>query len=140
MKIKDIKKPKRKITKISVHCSDSDYPHHDNVETLTDWHVNGNGWKSVGYHFIITKQKPRCRAGRDLEITPAAVYGHNTGMIAICLTGKYKFSKSQFKRLRELIRHIESWYDYKLEIKEHRYWDNGRSCPNFKLKDVLKPS
>ena len=137
MKIKDIEKPKRKVTFITIHCSDSDYKHHDNVETLRDWHVRENGWSDVGYHFVITKDKPRLRAGRDIEKTPAAVYGHNSGSIAICLTGKYKFSKSQFKRLKELVAHLQSLYNSELEIYGHKDLDPTRTCPNFDVDLVI---
>lgn len=137
MRIKDIQKPKRQVSFITVHCSDSDYPQHDNVETLRDWHMTGNRWSDIGYHFVITKEKPRCRAGRDLEKIPAAVKGYNTGQIAICVTGKYRFSPFQFKRLRELIEHIQSLYNNELEVYEHRELDPTRTCPNFRLREVL---
>ena len=137
MKIKDIQKPKRKVTFITVHCSDSDYPHHDNIETLRDWHVNGNKWADIGYHFVITKEKPRCRVGRNLENTPAAVYGHNAGSIAICVTGKTKFTDAQFKRLKKLIEHLQSLYDNTLKVYGHNELDSSRTCPNFNLNEVL---
>tara|TARA_R110000823_G_C15939314_1_gene500274 strand:+ start:2952 stop:3368 length:417 start_codon:yes stop_codon:yes gene_type:complete len=137
MRIKDIEKPKRKISFITVHCSDSDYSHHDNVETLRDWHVKGNGWNDIGYHYVITKEKPRLRIGRDIEVTPAAVYGHNSGSIAICLTGKTKFTPFQFKRLKELVEHLQSLYSEELIVYGHRELDPNRSCPNFDVHSVL---
>lgn len=137
MRIKDIYIPNKKFTHGSIHCSDSDYKHHDNVEVITDWHVNGNGWSDIGYHFVMTKEKPRCRIGRHIGKTPAAVYGHNRNSIAICLTGKYKFSKSQFKRTRELIEHIYNELGYEIPFYPHRYFDKHRTCPNFDVRKEL---
>lgn len=137
MKIKDIQKPKRDVTFVTVHCSDSDHKHHDNIETIRKWHVEENKWSDIGYNFVITKEKPRLKVGRPLESTPAAVKGHNTGSIAICLTGKNNFSNEQFKRLKELIEHLQMLYNGELKIYGHRELDPYRSCPNFDLHTVL---
>ena len=138
MRIKDLILPNKKYKFISVHCSDSDYPQHDNVETIDDWHINGNKWTWNGYHFVVTKKKPRCnRTARPLTRAPAAVQGHNTGSLAICLTGKRKFLSDQFKRTRELIKHIYDQLGYAIPVYPHRYFDKHRTCPNFDVRKEL---
>ena len=47
-------KPLRPIDRVFVHCSASDYPQHDNVATMRQWHLE-RGWSDVGYHFFIRK-------------------------------------------------------------------------------------
>ena len=137
MPVKDFQNLTRKIKFISIHCSDSDYKHHDNVETLREWHVNGNGWSDVGYNAVVCKSKPAVRLARDINRTPAAVAGKNTGNFAICITGKHKFTKQQFKRCRALIEHIYELLGYKVPVYPHKYFDNSRSCPNFDVKKEL---
>lgn len=138
MRIKDIKKPDRDVSFITVHCSDSDYKTHDNVEEIRRWHMDGNEWNDIGYHFVITKQRPRCNEGRPLEKIPAAVLNYNKGSIAICVTGKNTFSPFQFKRLKELIEHLQSLYDNKLTVFNHYELDPSRTCPNFNVHDILE--
>ena len=43
----------RKIDKIILHCSGTPELKDFDVEDIRDWHVNGNNWSDVGYHFII---------------------------------------------------------------------------------------
>ena len=96
----DFQKPQRAVDVVFVHCSASDRPEHDDIAVIRDWHVRGNGWNDVGYHYFIRKDGS-LEAGRDLEKIPAAQKGHNTGSIAICLHGlaAEKFTKTQFKKL-----------------------------------------
>ena len=103
------KKP-RLINLIVLHCSDSDHPHHDNVETIRKWHtergftgpdgVEGTE-DDIGYHFVITKDGT-VHAGRPVEAVGAHVHGHNANSIGICLTGKTRsqFTPAQFRSLR----------------------------------------
>ena len=91
-------KPQRHVDRIFLHCSASDRLEHDDVEVIRDWHVNGNGWSDIGYHYFI-KKDGTIEPGRDLERTPAAQKGNNSGTIAICLHGlaAEKFTKAQYK-------------------------------------------
>jgi hypothetical protein len=74
-------KPSRKIHRVFLHCSASDYAHHDNVATMTKWHL-ARGFKEVGYHFFIQKDGT-LEYGRDVEKTPAAQKRHNLNTLAI---------------------------------------------------------
>ena len=76
------KKPFRTIDKVFIHCSASDEASHDNVHTIRSWHVNGNKWADIGYHYLITKDGS-VHEGRSTQFRPAAQKGHNTGTIAI---------------------------------------------------------
>ncbi|MFW6272343.1 MAG: N-acetylmuramoyl-L-alanine amidase [bacterium] len=129
----------REIWHINVHCSASDYKHHDNYESIYEWHVIENGWSDVGYHYIITKNGDVIE-GRDINKIPAAVKYHNSGAISIVLTGLNNFSQEQFKSLRQLVRNLQ--YDYKIPdhlVKGHNDYPEhrNRKCPNFNLKKVL---
>ena len=126
----------RRINVISIHCSDSDYPAHDNLETITKWHIE-RGFKGCGYHFVITKDGTAHHA-RSLQKIPAAVKGFNKNMIAICLTGKNIFSPKQLSSAKSLINCL--CYDLKIPTKNvhgHNHWDKNKTCPNFDIKLVL---
>ena len=44
-------KGKRNVNKIIIHHSAS--PQSTTREQIYDWHVNGNGWSDIGYHYIV---------------------------------------------------------------------------------------
>ena len=137
---------KRKIDLIVLHCSDSDKPSHDNIETIRKWHtergftgpdgIKGNE-DDIGYHFLITKDG-EVHNGRNVNSIGAHVKNHNSNSIGICLTGSKKFSADQFKTLKKLINQllIEYQLDW-FDIKLHNELDNKKTCPNFKMEDVL---
>ena len=56
------------------------------AETIRDWHVNGNGWSDIGYHYVI-KRNGLVEAGRPVSISGAHAKGHNADSIGICLVG-----------------------------------------------------
>ena len=128
----------RDIWHISVHFSDSPHKHHDNVESIRQWHLE-RGWSDIGYHYIITKNGD-IETGRPIQRVPAAVKGHNRGNIAICLTGRDYFSPSQFRSLRRLVENLMfAWEITKENVKGHNEYSGHetRGCPNFDVKQVL---
>ena len=94
------RKPARHVDRVFLHCSASDNPDHDDIETIRDWHVGGSGWSDVGYHYFI-RTDGTLQEGRPLERTPAAQAGDNAGTIAICLHGlaAESFTAEQFRTL-----------------------------------------
>jgi hypothetical protein len=133
----NFKKPDRFVDTIFLHCSATDNPEHDNKEFIRKIHVDQNGWKDIGYHYFINKagQVTPCR---PLERNPAAQRGHNTGSIAICLSGleKDKFTENQFLSLIDLVYTIQQEYNERLRIRGHREVAN-KSCPVFDYVSIL---
>ena len=128
-------KPSRVVTRIFIHCTASDHPEHDNVETLYKWHVEENGWSDIGYHFLISKDGSvhKCR---NLEANPAAQKGHNLSTIAICLSGLYDFTEEQFNSLKNLCDEINVAYNEQVTFHGHREVAD-KECPVFDYKSVL---
>lgn len=142
----------RKIDLIVIHCSDSDNPKHDNLATIDSWHrVRGflrklipakamnKLHKSIGYHYLITKNGS-ILPGRDLSEIGSHAQGYNSNSIGICLSGKNEFSKEQFVSAKQL---ITSLLDrYKLETKDvvgHNCLNKGKTCPNFDVqKEIIE--
>jgi len=131
-------KPSRKVDRIFVHCSASDNAAHDNVATMRDWHVNGNGWSDVGYHYFIRKSG-QLENGRPVGTTPAAQGGNNTGTIAICLHGlaESKFTEAQFATLKALCVEINNAYSGNVTFHGHKEVA-AKACPVFDYKHALK--
>jgi N-acetylmuramoyl-L-alanine amidase len=124
-------KPKRVVTRVFIHCSASDNPKHDDISVIRDWHVNGNGWADVGYHYFI-KKDGQVQIGRNIEQSPAAQVGHNNKTIAICCHGleESKFTQAQFQSLRLLCASIEAAYAGKITFHGHCEVA-AKSCPVF---------
>ena len=43
----------RNINKIIIHTTATPEGRDVSIENVRDWHVNGNGWFDVGYHFLV---------------------------------------------------------------------------------------
>lgn len=126
----------RKINKIIVHCSDSDYSHHDDISVIRDWHVNERGWSDVGYHFFI-KKDGTVQKGRDLATVGAHVEGHNSDSIGICLGGRHNFTTKQFYALKVLLYDLtHQFFLTTNDVYGHRDFDKNKTCPNFDVKTV----
>lgn len=133
--------PKRFVQSVFLHCSASDNPSHDDIKVIREWHVMGNKWKDVGYHFFI-KKDGTVQKGRSLEEIPAAQLHFNVGSIAICVGGLKNFSKEQMKSLKELCTAIRDAYKIsnpsrQIRFRGHREVDPGRECPVFDYIKVL---
>ena len=76
----------RSIDKIIIHCSATP-PHKDfSAEDIRDWHVKGNKWSDIGYHYIV-KLDGSMEYGRPIEVPGAHCKGHNQDSIGICYIG-----------------------------------------------------
>jgi hypothetical protein len=131
-------KDRKETKKIIVHCSDSDHAHHNNIEAIRHWHKNENKWVDIGYHFVIL-QDGTIKHGRPLNKIGAHCRGQNHNSVGICLTGKTKFSKEQFKSLTDLCMAMRLIYGY-LPTLPHNFYDENKTCPNFNLGLFDKPS
>lgn len=128
--------PNRAVDRVFIHCSASDRPEHDDIAVMDRWHKN-RGWLGVGYHFFIRKDG-MVQSGRDLEHTPAAQAGHNTGSIAICLHGlvPQAFTRMQRKSLIALCGEIHRAYGGMVTFHGHGEVAN-KDCPVINVREVL---
>lgn len=132
-------RPINDISIVIVHCSDSDNPAHDNIETIRSWHI-ARGFDDIGYHYVID-QSGKLLIGRSIYRVGAHTSGFNSESIGICLCGKKKFSEEQFKRAAALIDNLYVALPNlkkKLGILPHRFFNAGKTCPNFEISNILK--
>jgi len=76
----------RKINKIIIHCAATPEGRDVKTETIKSWHVKGNGWSDIGYHFVI-ELDGAVKNGRPLHRSGAHTKGHNATSIGICYVG-----------------------------------------------------
>ena len=127
----------RAVNLIIIHCSDSDIPAHDNIETIRKWHVDENKWSDIGYHFFIDK-RGGVHPGRPEDVAGSHTKGHNSRSIGICLSGKKRFTPEQFKSLELLCLKLTQKYNLdKKDILGHRDLNPGKTCPNFDIHTLI---
>lgn len=132
-------RPKRRVSRVFLHCSAHDGEHTDNAETIDAWHKD-RGWSGIGYHFFI-RFDGTIEHGRPLNRTPAAQGGNNRGTIAICCHGGQNskpdaFTQEQFDSLKRLCADIDKVYSGKITFHGHKEVSR-KACPVYDYKSIL---
>jgi len=131
----------RKIDKIIVHCSGTPELKDFDVEDIRDWHVNGNNWADVGYHYVI-KLDGEIQPGRLEKTIGAHCFRNNRSSIGICYIGGMDRGMDNWLDTRT-IKQKESLDKLIKELKErfplakvygHRDFTNKKLCPSFDAK------
>lgn len=138
----------RYIDELIVHCSATPAGKDYTVDTIRDWHVKGNGWSDIGYHYVIYRDGS-IHPGRNVNIAGAHTTNHNSRSIGICyIGGMDKNNKNpedtrtpeQKEALVKLLRKLLKEYPGST-IHGHREYAN-KACPSFDAKAeyaLLKP-
>lgn len=134
------------ITHIVVHCSATPYDQDIDADIIRRWHVNGNGWNDIGYHFVI-KLDGTIESGRPLTHAGAHCRGINGTSWGICLVGGLKDNKSyepvdwytnkQKTSLVTLIDSLQAQLPTEAKVIGHYQYDSGKTCPNFDPNEWL---
>lgn len=132
----------REINLIVLHCSATPAKMDIGVDEITDWHVNGNKWSDIGYHFVI-KRNGLIEEGRPLEKAGAHAKGFNTRSIGICIVGgtddngKPEDNKTleQEKSLAELIFELQLLFPGVKVIGHNEV--SSKDCPSFDVQEWL---
>lgn len=61
-------------------------PHDASVDEMRRYHIEHNGWKDVGYHYVV-RMDGRIEYGRPLEVEGAHVAGFNAESVGVCCSG-----------------------------------------------------
>lgn len=131
----DMNRDLKLINKIILHCSDSDLPEFDNIETIDKWH-RLKGWRKVGYQFYVD-QNGKVSEGRRLDEAGAHCSGQNMSSIGICLGGKKCFTESQFRAVWFLVTGLMKQFNLtRKDVYPHHYFNADKTCPNFDLRKI----
>lgn len=124
----------REIKKVIIHVSDTPDDMHYDIDHIRDWHVNGNGWNDVGYHYVVTRMG-EVQEGRNVVRPGAHVAGHNHDSIGICWVGRHKPSPRQYKALKWLTADIlKSFRLDTTTVFGHNDFNANKTCPNLNME------
>ena len=154
-----LKKSKRRIDYIAVHCTASREGQAMTVDQIRRQH-KAQGWGDIGYHYVVTLDG-KVHLGRDVDLSGAHVSGYNPYSIGVVYVGglendprkAYKDLKAKDTRtdgqkaaLMSLLMDLRKLYPY-AKIQGHRDFSpdknhNGtiepsewiKSCPSFDAK------
>lgn len=143
-----IKKSKRTITEIIVHCSATPEGRDYTVEQIRADHKK-LGWSDIGYHYVIYRDGTKC-LGRDVNLVGAhcSAGGHNQHSIGVCYIGgvenkegvPYYLQKAKDTRTEEqkaallsLLLELKKLYP-NAKIYGHRDFEKKKDCPSFNAK------
>lgn len=129
----------RTINKIILHCTDTPAGREHDIEDIRKWHVEGNGWSDVGYHFLI-KINGDIETGRDLDVVGAHTKSQNKDSIGIAYVGgrnekgdaEDTMTLKQNLSMIRLINSLKTIFG-NLEICGHNEFST-KACPSFKVK------
>lgn len=143
----------RTIKGIIVHCTATRPEWWDGKRTsekvaeIKRWHVQGNKWSDIGYHFLIDRDGTIAK-GRALERIGAHVAGHNTGTIGVSLFGGHgsaetdrfddNFTAEQDKALRGLLADLRGRFG-NVSVTGHNEYA-AKACPGFNVGRWLASS
>jgi N-acetylmuramoyl-L-alanine amidase len=140
-----LKKSTRQITYLVVHCSATPEGKAFTVKDIDQWH-RARGFKGIGYNYVIYLDGT-IHEGRDVNLIPAHVEGHNKDSIGICYIGGYE-AHSQLPKdtrtpqqkvaLLELLKALKKLYP-NAQILGHRDFAGvNKACPSFDAKTEYK--
>ena len=139
----------RRIDKIILHCSATPKGKHFDVDEIRRWHVEGRGWRDIGYHYVVYLDGS-IHNGRPVKIPGAHVTGHNKHSIGVCYIGgvsniKDKRGKwpaedtrtpEQKEALWKLLMELMACYDG-ATLHGHNEFAS-KACPSFDVQKEYK--
>lgn len=139
----------RLIDEIVVHCTATradwwaSRTTNQKVDEVRKWHVDGNGWSDIGYHYLIDRDGTVAK-GRDVSVVGAHVRGHNANSIGISLFGGHggattdkfedNFTPKQAAALRKLLNDLRFEFPTITKISGHHEYAN-KACPCFDVTE-----
>ena len=131
-----VKKSKRAINEIIVHCTASYEGNAMTVEQIRRMHIRERGWSDIGYHYVVYLDGS-IHNGRDVNISGAHCSGHNLHSIGVVYVGglakngkpKDTRTPAQKAGLLKLLKELKRLY-LKATIHGHREYAR-KDCPCF---------
>lgn len=137
-----VKKHRRPITKIIVHCTATPEGRDFSVEQIRQCHL-ARKFSDIGYHYVVYRDGS-IHQGRPEETVGAHCTGQNTCSIGVCYVGgevadgshkpKDTRTPAQRKALRELVASLQKKYPG-ATVHGHYEFAN-KACPSFKICDL----
>lgn len=134
--LRSVRKSKRIINEIIVHCSATPEGRDYTVEDIKRWHLR-RGFSTIGYHYVVYRDGS-VHEGRSVDVSGAHCTGHNSHSIGVCYIGglaadgktpKDTRTAAQREGLAWLIRSLRDVYP-RAVVHGHREFAN-KACPCF---------
>lgn len=128
----------RPLTEIIVHCTGTRPDASTTVDVVRKYHMQHNGWRDIGYHFLIYTDGT-VHAGRPIAQIGAHCSGHNDKTIGICYVGGISQIGTAFDTrtpeqrmaLRNLIATLKATYPNISKVSSHHDYNSAKPCPCF---------
>lgn len=134
-----LKRSKRNIKELIVHCADTPEGKDFTVDQIRSWHLQRK-FSDIGYHYVIYRDGS-IHLGRNVDISGAHCTNHNTISIGICYIGgraavgtdpKDTRTPEQKKALLNLLKDLKKLYP-QASIHGHNEFA-AKACPCFDVK------
>ena len=137
----NLKKSKRDIDRIVVHCSGTPRGRYNTAKDIHQWHKE-RGWAGIGYHYVLMPGG-ELQFGRNIDAIGAHAHNFNYGSIGICVIGgtndkhiakENYFTVDQMIFLESLLIKLHRIYP-KAKIVGHRDLPHvNKACPCMNIK------
>lgn len=125
----------RRIKEIIIHCSATKEGKDYTVSDIDKWHKR-NGWKGIGYHYVVYRDGT-IHSGRPVTEIGAHCQGHNANSIGVCYIGgldsegnpKDTRTEEQKRSLLNLVRRLKKKYVFATVHGHSEY--AAKACPCF---------
>ena len=130
----------RKVNEIILHCTATPEGKDYTVADIRKWHMQGNGWKDIGYHYVIYRDGT-IHVGRPIEQIGAHCSGHNNNTIGIVYVGGLAADGKNAKDTRTVAQKEAMYTLCKIlcdtlgikKISGHNQYA-AKACPSFDVK------
>ena len=131
--------PRSSTEYLVVHCSATKPSMDIGLREIKRWHVDDNGWRDVGYHYII-RRNGEVELGRSNRDTGAHAAGYNHKSISLCMVGgmaednsaENNFTAQQWTALLDLVKQIKVNYPEANVIGHNEI--SEKECPSFDVQ------
>jgi|TARA_B100002019_G_scaffold209870_1_gene182461 N-acetyl-anhydromuramyl-L-alanine amidase AmpD len=131
--------PRSSTEYLVVHCSATKPSMDIGLREIKRWHVDDNGWRDVGYHYII-RRNGEVELGRSNRDTGAHAAGYNHKSISLCMVGgmaednsaENNFTAQQWTALLDLVKQIKVDYPEADVIGHNEI--SEKECPSFDVQ------
>lgn len=139
-----MKKSKRNIEYIIVHCTATKEGANFSSKDIDQWH-RALGWNGIGYNYVVTLDGT-IETGRDVDLVPSHARGFNSRSIGVVYIGgldknrvpKDTRTSAQKSSLKRLLMDLRELYPT-AKILGHRDLPRvAKACPSFDAKTEYK--
>ena len=131
--------PRKSTDYIVIHCAATKASMDIGLTEIRKWHVQDNGWRDVGYHYII-RRNGEVELGRSNGDTGAHASGYNHKSVSLCMVGgmaednsaENNFTAQQWTALLDLVKQLKSNYPEADVIGHNEI--SEKECPSFDVQ------